>query len=54
MSKTIYGLSRSRDKHGNIVKRTLMNWTNCVHASVNGGTESRQVLVVEVEDEQDK
>lgn len=52
MSKTIYGLSRSRDKHGNIVKRTLMNWTNCVHASVNGGTESRQVLVVEVEDEQ--
>lgn len=53
MSKKIYGLSRSRDKHGNIVRRRLMDWVNCIQASVNGGTESRQVLIVEVEDEQD-
>lgn len=49
--KQVYGLSRTRDKKGNIVKRTLMDWTNCVHASVNGGTESRQVLVVEIYEE---
>lgn len=49
MSKKIYGLSRSRDKHGNIVRRRLMDWVNCIQASVNGGTESRQVLIVEVE-----
>lgn len=43
-----YGLSRTRDAKGNIVKRNLMDCVNCVQASIGGGTESRQVLVVEV------
>ena len=48
--KEIYGLSRSRDAKGNIVKRSLMNWVNCLHASCGGGYETMWVLVVEVEE----
>lgn len=32
-----YGVSRSRDKKGVIVKREFKNYTMCVHASVGGG-----------------
>ena len=29
--KGIYGLSRSRDKQGNVVKRSLNDYVNCLH-----------------------
>ena len=32
-----YGLSRSRDKKGKIVKREFKDYTMCIHASVGGG-----------------
>ena len=51
MSKTIYGLSRSRDKHGNIVKRNLNDVVNCIHTLVGSGWDTMQVLVVEVYEE---
>ena len=31
-----YGVSRSRDKKGRIVKRELKDYTMCIHASVGG------------------
>ena len=34
--KEAYGLSRSRDKHGNIVKRSLNPYVNCIHTNVGG------------------
>lgn len=43
-----YGLSRSRDKRGNIVKRNLNPYVNCIHCSVGGGRENMEVLIVEV------
>ena len=54
MSKTIYGLSRSRDKHGNIVKRNLNDVVNCIHTNAGSGYKTMEILIVEVEDEQDK
>ena len=49
--KEVYGLSRSRDKKGNIVKRNLNPYVNCLTISMTGGTETRQVLVIEVYEE---
>ena len=43
-----YGLSRSRDKKGKIVKRPINPYVNCIHASVGGGRETMWVLIVEV------
>jgi hypothetical protein len=51
MSKTIYGLSRSRDKHGNIVKRNLNDVVNCIHTNAGSGYKTMEILIVEVEDE---
>ena len=52
MSKKIYGLSRSRDKHGNIVKRNLNDVVNCIHTNAGSGYKTMEILVVEVyEDE---
>ena len=48
----VYGLSRSRDRKGNIVKRNLNDVVNCLHASCGGGWEDMWVLVVEVYDEE--
>lgn len=44
----VYGLSRSRDKKGNVIKRNLNPWANCIHTLVGGkcfGT--MEVLIVE-------
>lgn len=41
-----YGVSRSRDKKGRIVKRELKDYVMCIHASV-GGRETMMVLVAE-------
>lgn len=46
-----FGLSRSRDKKGNIVKRSLNPYVNCIHTLVGGGGWSTmEVLIVEVYD----
>jgi len=50
-----YGLSRSRDKKGRIVKRSLTPYVMAIHTSVGGGWPTMQVLVVEVyEEDKDK
>ena len=43
-----YGVSRTRDTKGRIVKREFNDYTMCIHASVGGGRESMWVLVAEV------
>ncbi len=47
----IYGLSRNRDKKGNVVKRNLNPYINCLHTMVGDGWHTMQVLVVEVYEE---
>lgn len=54
MSKKIYGLSRSRDKHGNIVKRNLNDVVNCIHTNAWSIYKTMEILIVEVEDGQDE
>ena len=47
-----YGVSRTRDTRGRIVKREFKDYTMCIHASVGGGRENMWVLVSEIyEDE---
>lgn len=49
--KEVYGLSRIRDKKGNVVKRSLKTWVNCIHTLAGGGyCETMGVLIVEVYD----
>ena len=43
-----YGLSRSRDKKGVIVKRTCNPFVNCIHTTVGHCYETMEVLIVEV------
>ena len=54
MKKKYYGVSRSRDKKGKIVKREFKDYIMCVHASVGGGRETMWVLVAEVYEEKEK
>lgn len=46
--KTAYGVSRTRDKKGVIVKRDLRDWINCVHTMAGSGWETMEILVLEV------
>ena len=46
-----YGVSRSRDRNGKIVKRELKDYTMCIHASVGVGRETMWVLIAEVYEE---
>lgn len=50
--KEIYGLSRSRDKKGKVVKRMLNPYVNCIHAQVGGARDNMEVFIVEVYEEQ--
>lgn len=43
----IYGLSRSRDKKGNVVKRNLNPYVNCLHTLVGSCRENMEVYVME-------
>ena len=53
-TKKYYGVSRSRDKKGKIVKREFKDYTMCIHAQVGGGRKNMWVLIAEVyEDESD-
>lgn len=46
-----FGLSRSRDSKGKVVKRSLKTWVNCIHTLAGGGyCETMGVLIVEVYD----
>ena len=53
MKKKYYGVSRSRDKKGKIVKRKFKNYTMCIHAQVGAGRENMWVLIAEVYEEHD-
>ena len=44
----IYGLSRNRDKKGNVVKRNLNPYVNCLHTLVGSCRENMEVYVIEV------
>ena len=46
-----YGVSRSRDKNGKIVKREPKDYTMCIHASVGRGRKTMRVLIAEVYEE---
>lgn len=43
--KAAYGVSRTRDKKGAIVKQDLLDWVNCLHANCGGGWETMWILV---------
>lgn len=45
-----YGISRTRDKKGVIIKQEPKPWTMCVHTMCGGGWETMAVLVLEVYD----
>lgn len=47
-TKKYYGVSRSRDKKGKIVKREFKDYTMCIHAQVGAGRENMLVLIAEV------
>lgn len=47
--REVYGVSRSRDKKGVIVKRNLNPFVNCIHTMVGGGYETMIVAVMEIE-----
>lgn len=34
--REVYGVSRSRDKKGNVVKQGVNPYVNCIHAQVGG------------------
>lgn len=42
-----YGVSRTRDRAGNIIKRELKPYTMCLHTRSGGGYEDMQVLIAE-------
>ena len=47
--KEIYGLSRSRDKKGNVVSRNLNPYVNCIHSQVGGARDNMEVYLIEIE-----
>lgn len=53
IKKEIYGLSRSRDKKGKVVKRTLNPYVNCLHTQVGSARDNMEVYVVEIYDGQE-
>lgn len=48
MKKEIYGLSRSRDKQGKVVKRSLNDYVNCLHTQVGSARDNMEVYVAEL------
>jgi hypothetical protein len=46
--KEIYGLSRSRDKKGKVVNRSLNDYVNYLHTQVGSARDNMEVYVVEV------
>lgn len=48
-----YGLSRSRDKKGRVIKRSLNPYVNCLHTQVGGARENMEVYIIEMYEEQE-
>lgn len=48
-----YGVSRTRDRKGAIIKQTVLPWCNCIHCNVGGGWDTMQVLILEVYEDTD-
>ena len=48
-----YGLSRSRDKKGKVIKRSLNPYVNCLHTQVGGARENMEVYIIEMYEEQE-
>jgi hypothetical protein len=47
--KAAYGVSRSRDRKGKIVKQSPLPWVNCIHCGVGGAAwGTMEVLIFEV------
>lgn len=46
-----YGVSRTRDKQGVIIKQTTLPWVNCIHRNCGGGWKTMEILVLEVYEE---
>lgn len=46
--KNVYGLSRSRDHQGNVVKRSLNPFVNCLHTQVGSARDNMEVYVIEI------
>lgn len=51
--KNVYGLSRSRDQKGNVVKRSLNPYVNCLHTQVGSARDNMEVYVIEISDGQE-
>ena len=49
--RKVFGISRSRDRKGNIVKQEPIDHTMCIHTMVGGGYATMAVLVLEVYEE---
>ena len=43
----IYGLSRSRDRKGNVVKRNINPFVNCLHTLTGHCRENMEIYVME-------
>lgn len=41
-----FGISRTRDAKGVIVKRELRGWVNCIHTMAGSGWETMEILVL--------
>ena len=41
-----YGISRTRDKKGVIIKQTTLPWVNCIHRNCGGGWKTMEILVL--------
>jgi len=48
-----YGLSRTRDEKGKVIKRDLKPYTMCLHTQLGGGRENMWVLVAEEYEDDD-
>ena len=51
--KTAYGISRTRDKKGVIIKRDLREFVNCIHTMAGAGWETMEILVFVVYETED-
>ena len=43
-----YGISRTRDEKGAIIKQTTLPWVNCIHRNAGSGWKTMEILVLEV------
>lgn len=49
----LYGLSRTRDGKGKVIKRNLNPYVNCIHTLVGTARDNMEIYVIEVYEEQE-